>query len=560
MYFSFSNNNLTVKTKDMKKSVFLLMSATILLAACNSHKAKVDLIVTNAKVYTVNNKFALAESFAILEGKFVAVGSNKEITGNYTADEVLDLQGLPVFPGFYDAHCHFLGYGKGLMGVDLVGTKSIDEIIERVKAYASNTNQEWIVGRGWDQNDWDVKELPDNEKLSQAFPNRPVVLKRVDGHALLANHEALNRAGIKLNTTINGGKFIKKGGKLTGVLVDNGMSLVYNAIPSATELEKEEALLLAQKNCFAVGLTSVADAGLPYDDIIRIRKLQESGKLKIRIHAMLSPTKDNLENFVKKGPVKTEKLSISCIKLFADGALGSRGALLLGPYSDDPENYGLLVDNIQFMKEICQMAYQYNFQVATHAIGDSANRLMLSIYSEFLKEANDRRWRIEHAQIVNEKDFGLFRKYSIIPSVQPTHATSDMYWAGKRLGNERLKNAYAYKTLLAQNGWFPSGSDFPVEDINPLFGFYAAVARMDQEYFPEGGFQAEEAVSKEDALRSITIWAAKSSFEENEKGSIEAGKFADFVVLEKNIMEIDIKETYAVKVKYTFVGGEKVND
>ncbi|NJO89201.1 MAG: amidohydrolase family protein [Chloroflexia bacterium] len=251
-------------------------------------------------------------------------------------------------------------------------------------------------------------------------------------------------------------------------------------------------------------------------------------------------------------------MNVRSIKLYADGALGSRGACLLHPYSDDPDNLGFLVTSPEQLKEVCKVAFENNYQINTHAIGDSANRLMLKMYGEFLKGENDQRWRIEHAQVVDKNDFSIYKKYSIVPSVQPTHATSDMYWADERLGEERVKYAYAYKTLLEQNGWLAAGSDFPVEDINPLYGFYAAVARMDQDYFPEGGFQMENAITREQALKAMTIWAARSNFEEKEKGSIEVGKFADFVVLEKDIMEVDVKEIPKVKVEETFVGGDRV--
>jgi predicted amidohydrolase YtcJ len=319
----------------------------------------------------------------------------------------------------------------------------------------------------------------------------------------------------------------------------------------------KEAILSAQENCFAVGLTSVHDAGLDKAVIDMMDRLHQSGELKMRINAMLNPTEENFEYYLKKGPYQTDRLHVTALKLYADGALGSRGALMIEPYSDDPGNYGLQVASEEYLRNMAQLADSFGYQVNTHCIGDSANRLMLDIYGSILKEKNDKRWRIEHAQVVHPDDFEKFGKYSIIPSIQATHATSDMYWAGDRLG-ERLPYAYAYKQLLEQNGWLPNGSDFPVEDINPLFGFYAAVSRKDKEGFPEKGFQKENALTREQALRTMTIWAARSGFDDDRIGSLEPGKMADFVVLEKDLMEVPEKELFAIKVIETWIEGTRL--
>ena len=330
------------------------------------------------------------------------------------------------------------------------------------------------------------------------------------------------------------------------------------AIPGPEYKLVEEALKQAQEDCFAVGLTSVADAGLDFETILMIDSLQQSGKLKMRINAMLSPTAQNMAGFVEKGTFRKERLTVNSIKLYADGALGSRGALMIEPYADDPLNRGLLLTSPEILYEILAKAYENGFQVNTHCIGDSANRLILNLYGEFLKGTNDRRWRIEHAQVINPEDFSLFGKFNVIPSVQSTHCTSDMAWAGSRLGPERVKGAYAYNQLLEQNGWLINGTDFPIEEINPLLTFYAAVARMTIDGIPDGGFQMENALSREEALRSITIWAAKGSFEEDVKGSIEAGKYADFVIVDKDFMKIDIKEVPFLKILKTYLDGELV--
>ena len=540
------------------RNITFIQIIFMLITSCTVQKQKVNLIVTNAKVYTVNKNFDEAESFAVKDGKFIAVGKSAEVLLEYVSDTIIDLGGKSVYPGFYDAHCHFFGYGLNLQEANLADTKSFDEVIERVKQHSLKYPADWILGNGWDQNDWDLKEFPTNEKLDILFPNTPVVLTRVDGHAVIANSEALKRAGLSINTKIEGGKLLVKDGKLTGVLIDNAIGLLTKVIPKSDKVLKSRLLLEAQDSCFSVGLTTVDDAGLSKEDVLLVDEMQKAGSLQMRIYAMLEPSADNIEYFVKNGPYKTESLNVRSIKLYADGALGSRGASLIDDYSDDPGNSGLIVNDPQQLKDICKIAYDNNYQVNTHAIGDSANRLMLNIYAGFLKGKNDKRWRIEHAQVVNPADFVLFREYSIFPSVQPTHATSDMYWAGKRLGDKRIKNAYAYKTLLVQNGWIAAGSDFPIENINPLYGFFAAVARQDFQNYPKDGFQMEDALSREEALRAMTIWAAKSNFEENEKGSIEAGKLADFVVTDKDVMKIDIQVVPKVKVEQTYVGGKRV--
>lgn len=527
--------------------------------ACNQ-KEKVDLIVTNGTIYTVDDNFGIAEAMAVNEGRIVATGTNDDITGKYSSGKTLDLDKKPVYPGFIDAHCHFYGYGLGLLKrADLMGTKSFDEILEIMKAHHEKfPSAYWIEGRGWDQNNWPEKEFPTNDKLNEFFPDNPVILIRVDGHAAIVNEKAMQKAGIDATTKIEGGDVILKQGKPTGVLIDNAIDLITRIIPPPDKSQMADALFQAQQNCFAVGLTGVHDCGLEKREIEVIDSLQSNGELKMRIYAMLTPAKETLDEYLQKGIVKNDLLNIRSIKLYADGALGSRGAKLIEAYSDDPGNTGLLLRSPEALREFCKLAYDHGYQVCTHAIGDSANRLMLDIYSEFLKGKNDLRWRIEHVQIVAPEDFGLFSQFDVVPSVQPTHATSDMYWAGDRIGTERLKGAYAFQDLLDQTGWLPLGTDFPIEGINPLHTFYAAIVRKDLKGWPEGGFQPENALSREEALKGMTIWAAKAAFEENEKGSLEPGKFADFVLLDHDIMHVGGDKLPDVKVLKTFVGGEEV--
>ena len=441
---------------------------------------------------------------------------------------------------------------------DVPGTSSMEEVVHRLKKFNKRNNPNWLLGRGWDQNDWDVKVFPTNDLLNEAFPNKPVILSRIDGHAVLANDFALKVAGINASTKVSGGEVLLKNNQLTGVLVDNAADLIKNIIPDFTTEQKTNALKKAADDCFAVGLTTVSDAGLDLKDILLIDSLQQQGVLKMRVYAMINPNRENFDYFYTQKPWHKERLTVSSVKLYIDGALGSRGALLLKEYADDHDNFGLRLHDPAYYDSMCRMAYDAGYQVNTHAIGDSGNRIMLRTYAGFLKGKNNRRWRIEHAQIVAPDDFHYFGDYSIIPSVQATHCTSDMYWAGERLGKERIKTAYAYQDLLEQNGWLINGTDFPIEDISPLKTFYAAVARQDLKGWPKKGFQTENALSREDALRSITIWPAKGSFDESRKGSITPGKVADFVMLNNDLMTAKEGDLFKIKVLSTYVNGVKV--
>jgi predicted amidohydrolase YtcJ len=541
----------------IKIPIFIL--SLLLIFTCCKVKQKADLILINGLVYTVDSAFTVNQAFAVSEGHFLASGTNDYILGSYESDLVIDAGGKPVFPGLIDGHCHFYGYAVIRQeAANLKGTHSFDEVIQLMKRYHESHPNTWILGRGWDQNDWEVKEFPDNTFLDQLFPENPVVLTRVDGHIVLANSTALSLAGISSGTRIDGGEVVLKNGKPTGILLDNAADLMKGIIPELDNSLKKTAMIDAQQECFKVGLTSVVDAGLDFETIRIIDSLQQSGRLKIRLNAMLSPTDQNLKEFVEKGAFQKERLTVNSIKLYADGALGSRGALLILPYQDDPGNYGLRMSSPEYFRDILSLAFEKGFQVNTHCIGDSANRMMLHLYGEVLKGPNDRRWRIEHAQVIHPDDFQLFAKYSIIPSIQSMHCTSDMSWAEARLGPERVKDAYAYKKLLEQNGWLVNGTDFPIEEINPLLTFYAAVARMSENGYPEGGWQIENALSREEALRSMTIWAAKGSFEEDIKGSIEAGKFADFIILDKDIMTVKPTDIPKINVLKTYLDGELV--
>lgn len=533
----------------------------LLLSCFSSSQTKADLIIHHAKIYSVDSSFSVAEAMAIKDGKIIAIGKEDEIMKKYSAAEVTDAGGKSVFPGFIDAHAHFVEYGAGLQNVTLVGTKSWDDCIERTKAFVAQKNippGQWIEGRGWDQNDWGTKEFPTRELLDKNFPSNPVVLTRIDGHALIANQAALDLAKIQPGQTLEGGTVETKDGRLTGIMIDNAQSLVKNVIPALTKEQYAVSLQEAQANCFAVGLTTVVDCGLSRDDVKDIDALQKSGKLKMRMDILLSDDAANYAQYLQSGPYKTERLNVNGFKLYADGALGSRGACLIEYYSDKPGWRGFLLKDRKYFDSIIPKIYASKFQACTHAIGDSGNRMILEVYASVLKEKNDRRWRVEHAQVINENDFHFFGDYSIVPSVQPTHATSDMYWAKDRLGPQRVKGAYAYKQLLDQNNWIPLGTDFPVEDISPFKTFFAAVARQDAKGFPANGFQMENALSREQAIRGMTIWAAKGSFEEKEKGSLEPGKYADFIILDTDLMNCPLPDVLKTKVIGTYINGEKV--
>lgn len=538
------------------KPILYLFALLLVLSGCS--KPQADLIIYNAKIYTVNDKFDMAEALVVKDGKILAVGTTSDLRKQYQATEEVDAGGKAMYPGFIDAHAHFFGYGESLQSIDLRGTDSWAEVIERVNEFAKTHPDGWLTGRGWDQNDWADKQFPNKDQLDKLFPNRPVLLERIDGHAAIANQSALNAAGITKSFTLTGGDIVDKDGKLTGLLIDNAVELVANKIPAADATKAKKILLDAQKNCFAVGLTTIDDCGLDYDAVEFIEKLHQDKSLKMRLYVMLSDAEKNYDYLFKRGAIKTERLNVRSFKVYGDGALGSRGACLLRPYSDMPSKKGFLLSDIKHFEEVARKINSHNFQMCTHAIGDSANRSILKIYNEVLGGKNDKRWRIEHAQVVAQEDFNLFGKASVVPSVQPTHATSDMYWAAERLGNERVKGAYAYKQLLAQNGWIPLGTDFPVEQINPMLTFYAATLRKDAKNYPNGGFQMENALSPQEALRGMTIWAAKANFEEKEKGSLEVGKFADFVILENDIMKANGQEILNNKVLKTYLNGEKV--
>lgn len=546
----------------------LVVFAFYFLISCKSSKEEADLIIYNTKIYTVDSSFSIQEAMCIKDGKIIAIGKNADILNRYNSNQKLSLEGKFVYPGFIDAHCHFYGYGKGLMQVDLVNTTSFDEVISKTRDFYKNNlsnieidkstsigkNQTWLIGRGWDQNDWADKEFPNKKKLDSLFPNIPVFLKRVDGHAALVNQIALDLAGINIKTKIDGGEIISENGQLTGVLVDNAVDSVEKLIPELNQELIIKSLKEAEKKCLAFGLTTLDDAGLSKTVIDIIDSLHHRNELQIKVYAMLTPDEINLNYYLKHGPYKTEKLNVRSFKYYADGALGSRGACLCEEYHDKKGWKGFLLNQPNYFEKFAEEMFNKGFQMNTHCIGDSATSLILKLYNNYTSKSKDLRWRIEHAQVVKPDDFKLFSK-NCLPSVQTTHATSDMYWAAERLGNERVKYAYAYNDLLQKSGMLALGTDFPVEDINPFKTFYAAVYRKDTKNYPEGGFQMENAITREQALKGMTIWAAFTNFEEKEKGSLEIGKYADLIVLDKDLLNCQEQDILKTKVLMTFING-----
>ena len=526
-----------------------------------------DVIVTAERIYTVDDARPFADAMAVRGGKIVFVGSAEgamALRGPQT--KVIDYRGRTIVPGITDAHAHMLGLGIALSTVDLVGSNSYDEVIARVAARAKTAPAgSWITGRGWDQNRWGDTRFPTQEKLSAAVPDHPVVLERIDGHAVLANAMAIKAAGVTAATKDpDGGRILRDAnGAPAGVFVDNAVGLIDRAIPPMSHDQQKAALLAAIAEANRWGLTGVHDAGESRATIDLYEEIAKSGKLTLRSYVMISDDSAAIAYYFKLGPrsaMYDGRLWVRTIKLYADGALGSRGAALLDPYSDDPGNMGLLVSPPEHLRAVSVEALKHGFQVATHAIGDRGNRVTLDAYEAALKEVPtaDHRFRIEHAQVVDHADIPRFAQLNVIPSMQSVHQTSDMYWAGKRLGPGRVLGAYAWRALLNTGVIIPNGSDFPVEFVNPLFSYHSAITRQDAHDWPPGGWQPWEAMTREEALKSLTIWPAVASFEEEVLGSLTPGKYADFVVYDRDIVRAAPDEILGAQVVATWVGGAAV--
>lgn len=536
-----------------------LLLTFVLFAACGYRDREADVVVHNAVIHSLDGMDSVHQAMAIADGRILELGPEQRIRNRYRAKLTYDAAGQHIYPGFADGHCHFYGYGLNKQKVDLQGARDWDEAIARVEAFAkTHPGNDWILARGWDQNRWPVKEYPDNTRINALFPDRPVLMQRIDGHAAVVNEAALRAVGMDPEKSIEGGLMLKRDGRFTGVLIDNAVQLFQPIMEQASEATKRQALLDAQRDCFAVGLTMVHDAGLDPGTIDLIKRMHEEGILKMRVYAMVSDSAPYLEQFARSGAIATDRLSVRSVKVYADGALGSRGALLKQPYSDMPHHHGLQLASREHFEQVARWCDEHGFQMNTHCIGDSANRLLLDVYAQVLGGSNDKRWRIEHAQVVSAIDRDLFARYSIIPSVQPTHATSDGPWAGDRLGEARLADAYAYEALRKTMGLVALGTDFPVEGIDPLQTYRSAVLRQAADGWPEGGYQISNALSRRDALMGMTIWNALAAFRENELGTLEVGKLADFTVVNADLEKASPEALRLAKVTATWVNGEKV--
>lgn len=525
------------------------------------------MIVTHARIYTADDAQPLAEAMAISGGKLQFVGSAVEAMSLRGPDtKIVDAGGRTIIPGMTDAHAHLYQLGAVLRQVDLTGTRSYEEVVARVAAKAATLPAGTpVIGRGWDQNDWSDTRLPTNAGLSAATPNHPVVLTRVDGHAVLANAVAIAKAGITAESKDpQGGRILRDArGAVTGVFVDNAQGLIEPALRGGAAANPRDLLKSAVQEANRWGLTGVHDMGVSPAVVGTYEAAAQAGELTLRAYVLLSGDSSSVAWAFAKGPRSAlfdGRLWVRSIKLYGDGALGSRGAALLDPYADDAQNNGLLVMQPDYIRGVSERALRAGWQVATHAIGDRANRIALDAYAAALKTVPtaDHRFRIEHAQIIHHDDIPRFATLGVIPSMQASHQTSDMYWAGNRLGQERLRGAYAWRSLIAAGTIVPNGSDFPVENVNPLISFHAAVARQDADDFPAGGWFPEQRMTRDEALRSMTIWPAKAAFQEAVLGSLTAGKYADFVLLDQDIMRVAPELILQTRVLQTWVGGAKV--
>lgn len=526
-----------------------------------------DLVVVNARVYTADDARPLADAFAVRDGRIAFVGSSREARALAGANtRVVDAAGRTVIPGMVDAHAHFSGLGEKLSVVDLVGVTSYEELIRRVAARAATVPAgTWVQGRGWDQNRFADGQFPTHEQLSAAVPDHPVFLVRVDGHAALVNESAMRAASLTASTADpSGGRVLHaENGAPTGVLIDRAQGIVSRVIPARDRAEIRRSLLEAQREMHKWGLTGVHDAGANRAMIELYEEMAKAGELDLRLYAMISDNAADIKHFMDIGPRSSlydGRLWVRSIKLYSDGALGSRGAALLEAYSDDPTNSGLLISPREHIQEVAEAGLQRGFQVNSHAIGDRGNRTVLDAYQGALDKhpVADHRFRIEHAQILHYSDIPRFAELGVIPSMQASHQTSDMYWAGKRLGPERLLGAYAWRSLLNTGVIIPNGSDFPVEFVNPLLSFHAAMARQDANDYPVGGWFPDQRMTRDEALKGMTLWAAYAAFQEAELGSLTVGKHADFVILDQDIMRVAPELVLDTHVLSTWVGGKLV--
>jgi predicted amidohydrolase YtcJ len=545
----------------------LALVAALPLAAQRPASAPADLIVTNARIYTVDDAHPMASALAVRDGRIQFAGSEREALAlRGPATQMIDARGNTIVPGIVDAHAHLLGLGFTLSDIQLFDTRSYDQVVQKVVARLNGAPAgRWIRGRGWDQNKWGDTRFPTHEALSRISPNNPVVLTRVDGHAILANAVAMKAAGVTAATQDPAGGRIERfpNGEPTGVFVDNAKALVERVVPAPTKAEIREATLAAIKEAQKYGLVGVHDAGESRAVIDIFEEMAKAGEFGLRTYVMVSDDSAAIAHYFARGPQNAlydGRIWIRAIKLYADGALGSRGAALLDPYADDPKNSGLLLSTPAHLQDVATRGLRAGFQVNTHAIGDRGNRVVLDAYEAALNAVPtaDHRFRIEHAQILNFADIPRFAKLGVIPSMQAVHQASDMNWVPRRIGYERSLGAYAWRSLLNTGVIIPNGSDMPVERVNPLYSFHAAVSRADDNDWPPGGWLPHEKMTREEALKSITIWPAVAAFQEQVMGSLTPGKYADFVILDQDIMRVPEDQILKTGVIATYLAGKAV--
>ncbi len=545
-------------------AILIIISLVLYLFIIKTNRA--DMILINGNIYTLDNTQPLAEAIAIKNGKIAAVGKTDLVLEKYQSENVVDLKGKTVVPGLIDAHAHMFGLGQMLNSLILVGMKSSAEISLLVGEKAKSLNKgEWIYGRGWDQTLWINKNFPDKYILDEVSPDNPVILGRIDGHAIWVNQKAMDIAKID-NTTpdIQGGVIIRNSdGFPTGIFIDKAAELIEKSVPAPSEDEIENSILLAAKECVKFGLTEVHDMGLNSQIIKIYKKLALEKKLPIRIYGAIEAPGAAWDAEIKNKPTlgfADDMFNLRAVKMYADGALGSRGAALVENYSDDPGNRGITIMADADMEMISKEAIQKGYQVCIHAIGDRANHIVLNLFERLNASTvkQDIRSRIEHAQVILQDDIPRFKKLNVLPSMQPIHATSDMDWVEDRLGTDRVKGAYAWKSLINSGSIIPAGSDFPNDIMQPLWGFYAAVTRTDQDGNPDGGWYPDQIMTRNEALKAYTTWAAFAGFAEKKKGTIEVGKYADITVLSNDIMTIPAKEILTTNIVMTIVNGNVV--
>lgn len=537
------------------KNIFYLLALSLIFNSCYKGE-NADLVIYNARIHTLDKEGEVHNAIAIKDGKILETGPEREIRNKYSANEELNAEQKEIYPGFQDAHGHIFGLANLNLQCDLTGATSEAQMITRLEKHKNKHGGELILAWGWDQSLWGESELPNNTALNKAFPNTPVVCKRVDGHAALINEAAIKAYQLDINQNVRGGEIQLEDGIATGILLDNAIELIMNKLPqpSADDLKKE--ILRIQKKLLSYGITNVHEAGITMEQFRILDELASEGKLKIGVYAMLFPKQEAFDFVLKEGHYNNGPLSVRSFKVIGDGALGSRGACLIHPYHDR-QSTGFLTTSLADLKAITLFAKENNYQVNTHCIGDSTNRNLLHLIDTLMKDVEDHRWRIEHAQIVHPNDLDLFAQAGVIPSVQPTHAVSDMRWAADRLGNERLKTSgYLYKSLLHQNNIIAFGTDFPIEHMNPFLTLHAAINRQNADNLPEGGFQKEEAIGFHESLKAMTLWPAIASFQEGKVGTLEKNKQANFVILDH-----PLSTSGAYKPNYawlTYIDGKSV--